>query len=102
MEKRNLNGLDKSDIDTIIKVNNKAIELQTEVSDQYEELISNFSDNLSSTEKSQDIQTKILDEIKEIKKEVVDINKLQFRILLLLSTGMISLIIQVITLLVKK
>jgi chromosome segregation ATPase len=86
--------LQKSDIETIIKVNSKAIELQGEVSDQYEEVISSLSEIKN---KQEDIDDRII----EINKEIKDIGKTQFKILLLISSGIISVIIQVISLLKK-
>lgn len=91
---RNDNILEKSDIETIIKVNNKAIELQTEISDQFEDVI-------SLVKKTNDEINRVSDDVKDIKKEITDLNKLQFRILLLLSSGVISLLVQIIILLKK-
>lgn len=95
MEKRSKDEfLQKSDVETIIEVNKKAIELQTETSDQYEEMI----DHAHEMKK---LQEKNSEDIAEIKKEVKDINKTQFKILLLLSSGIISLIVQIAVLLKK-
>jgi len=86
--------LQRADIDTIIQVNNKAIELQTEISDQYEEIISTV-ESMSHT------NHKILDEVREMNKEIKEINKLQFKIMLALGSGFVSLIIQVLYMLKK-
>lgn len=96
MEKKNKEDaiLQKSDLDTIIKVNNRAIELQTEISEQYEEIISYMG-------KVSEKQEKLIEDIKEIKKEIYEINKSQFKLILLLSSGIVSLIIQVLVLLKK-
>lgn len=84
MEKKNKEYdpaiLQKSDLDTIIKVNNKAIELQTEVSTQYEEIAS---------------------QLEKLSNKQEEISKDQFKIIVLLSSGILSLIIQVIILLKK-
>lgn len=87
-------ALQKSDIETIIKVNSKAIELQGEVSDQYEEIVSSLSD-------IKDKQEEIDEKLVEINKEIKDIGKTQFKILLLISSGIISVIVQIISLLKK-
>lgn len=89
------NVLQKSDLDTIIEVNNKAIELQTETSEQYEEMIS-LTTTLSNN------QEKIDDKIKNIETEIKDINKTLLKIMLIVGTGIISLIAQLISLLFRR
>jgi predicted nucleic acid-binding Zn-ribbon protein len=88
MDKRDRDA-QRGDIDTILEVNKKAIELHTEISDQYEEIIATQNKMIAS-------QTKIDDDIKAIKKDMDELNKSQFKIILLLSTGIISLIIQLV------
>lgn len=97
VERRNKDddsALQRSDIETIIKVNSRAIELQGEVSDQYEEIISSLSD-------VKDTQERIQEDNDEIKKEIKDISKAQFKIQILLTSGIVSVIIQIFTLLKK-
>ena len=89
MDKKDRDILQRGDIDTIIEVNNKAIELHSEISDQYEEIISAQNKLMIS-------QGKIDDDIRSIKKDMDELNKNQFKIILLLSTGIISLIIQLV------
>lgn len=100
MEKKNKNDFDsdalqKSDLNTIIEVNNKAIELQTEVSDQYEEIISSVKTNTETLDSFILQQNVINENIKEINREIKEINKLQFKIMILISTGIVSLIVQI-------
>lgn len=90
MDKKDRDIVQRGDIDTIIEVNNKAIELYSEIADQYEEIISGQSKLLLS-------QTKIDEDIKSIKKDMDELNKSQFKIILLLSTGIVSLIIQLVS-----
>lgn len=74
MPKPNDNYIDKDDLDTIIEVNRKAVELHTEVADQNEEIL----------------------------KKLDKIENMQLKIYVLLVSGVISLIIQVIQLLAAK
>lgn len=89
------NHLSKSDLETILQVNNKAIEIQNDIAEQYENIV----DNTDAIVKSID---NIDNNISEIKKEMKDINKEQYRMMILLSSGIISLIVQIITMLYKK
>jgi division protein CdvB (Snf7/Vps24/ESCRT-III family) len=93
--------LQKSDFDTILQVNQKAIELQTETSEQYETIIDSNHDATRALEKLEDRLDKVFDEINMIKKDINEINKLQFKVLLLISSGVVSLLIQIIILLKK-
>ena len=89
----NENELEKSDLITILEVNKKLVELLVETSSQFEDIISKieYCEKHISDVKV-DIKEKIISDIKEI-------NNNQFKILILLSTGVISLIIQIITML---
>lgn len=81
-------NLQKSDIETIIQVNNKAIELQNEISDQYEDILSTMT-RISMR------QDNIERDIVEIRKESKEIAKTQFKVLVILSSGIVSLIFQI-------
>lgn len=90
----NENILEKSDLETIIKVNNKAIELQTETNEQYEEVISKLN---IEAEKTKNVK----EDITEIKKDIKEISKTQWKILVLLGAGIANLIFQVISMFKK-
>jgi hypothetical protein len=86
----NDNFLDRSDLETILKVNNKAIEIQTEIFEQYETVV----------EDADFIKKKTLsidEKLAEIKTEIKEINKSQFKILVLLSAGVINLVVQIVS-----
>ena len=93
--KKNENSvIDKSDLDTILKVNNKAIEIQSEISEQYETIV----------EDSEDIKKEIKtigERMSEMKTEIKEINKSQFKILVLLSAGVLNLIVQILAFIKK-
>lgn len=99
--------MEKTDWEKILEVNNKAIQLQTEVSGQYEDIISgleeneekinNLDKNIENTSskfdyfiKSHDDKIKIVsDDVKKIKEDL-------FILKVLLSSGLLSLIIQIV------
>lgn len=101
MEKKYNNDLQMSDIDTIIKVNNKAIELQTETSEQYEEILAAISEINIKVENIKIKQDNLEDYTFEIKKLLTELEKAQFKLYVLLSSGIVSLIIQFAMLLKK-
>jgi hypothetical protein len=79
----------KQDLDLILEVNKKAIEIETEVVEQNEEIISSLDD----LKKEQEDQTKKLDKLVLLVEEA---NKDLFRIQVLFVTGLLSLVIQII------
>jgi hypothetical protein len=93
--------LHKSDMEEVISVNTKAIELHTEISEQNEEVISLLGNLNTKMDKIIIHQDSIGEKQREIYKEVKDIERNQFKVLILLSTGIVSLIIQLISLLAK-
>lgn len=88
-------NIKKKDMELILEVNKKAIEIETEVADQNEEIISSLSD----LKKGQAEQEKKMDKLIENSDEH---HKDLFKIQVLFVTGLISLIIQVIQMLAKK
>ena len=87
---KNDNLLDKSDLDTILQVNNKAIEIQNAISEQYETIVDD----------SDHVKKKVIsieEKISEMKLEIKEINKSQFKILVLLSAGVINLVVQIVS-----
>ncbi len=61
VEKNNSNNINKQDLDLILEVNKKTVEIQTEVADQNEEILS----YLEANKKEQDELLKKIDKIKE-------------------------------------
>lgn len=95
VEKLSNENVRKKDLDLILEVNRKAIEIETEVIEQNEEIITALTD----IKKTQADQDKKIDKIVE---QTNDINKDLFRIQVLFVTGLISLVIQIIQIFVKR
>ena len=83
--------ISKADLELILEVNKKSIELQTEVSDQNEAI----NNKLTSLEKSVVDSNKLLT---KIDKDNTDIKNDIFKLQVLFSTMIVSLIIQIIQL----
>lgn len=94
MTRKDEETLQKADIDTILSVNKKAIELYTENSEQNEEIIEYLSSIKGDTKTLVEKQKEMADEIKTIEKA-------QFKLLVLLGSGVVSLVLQLIQLLAK-
>jgi chromosome segregation ATPase len=110
---RQLN-LDKKDVELLLEVNKKAIELQTETSSQYEDLIEGLEavekenrDNRTDIIKIKEIASELDATVSDLKKEMKsDIEKLDsklkeikdsmFKTGVLISAGIISLVVQII------
>lgn len=88
-------SISKSEIETILDVNRKAIELHTEVSNQYEEIVDGLENNSNKL-------TKIEDELKSISKNIEKIDRDLFKISVLMSSGIITLILTIIQMFIKK
>jgi hypothetical protein len=92
----NLNdSLNKRDLEIILEVNKKAIEIETEVVEQNESII-------SSLDKFSEQQGDIKEKIDKIVKQNEEINKDLFKIQVLFLTGLLSLVMQVIQIFLKK
>lgn len=95
VEKLNNENVRKKDLDLILEVNRKAIEIETEIAEQNEEIISTLSD----IKKVQEDQDKKIDKLVE---KTEDINKDLFRIQVLFVTGLLSLVIQIVQIFFKR
>lgn len=125
MVEKNTNSdhVHKRDLELILEVNRKAIEIQTAVADQNEEMMSLLNkilDNQSKFEDSGDTieekstdtlalinkikekQEKSDEKIDKIVKQVEDTNKDIYRLQVLFVTGLLSLVIQIIQMFIKK
>lgn len=83
--------LNKKDLELILEVNKKVIEIETEVVEQNEEIISSLTNLLKN-------QASHGEKIDKIAKQSEDTNRDIFKIQVLFLTGLFSLIIQVIQL----
>lgn len=95
VERINSESIKKQDLELILEVNRKAIEIETEVADQNEEIIRTLSD-IEKTQKDHG------DKIDKLVKQSDDTNKDLFRIQVLFITGLLSLVIQVIQIFVIR
>jgi len=85
----------KRDLDIILEVNKKAVEIETAVADQNEEII----DLLEKTVNAQDRVEKKLDKLLD---ESTDISKDLFRIRVLFVTGLLALVARIIRIFLRK
>ena len=88
-------NIKKKDLELILEVNKKAIEIETAVADQNEEILA----LLTETKKTQEeMDTKV----DKLVKQTDDMNKDIFKIQVLFVTGLLSLVIQIIQIFLKK
>lgn len=87
--------LNKRDLEIILEVNKKAIEIETNVADQNEEIIGALSDI---KDKQKELDTKA----DKITKQNDELSKDIFKLQVLFVTGLISLVIQVIQIFLKR
>jgi len=98
MSDKNLNLSDlinKRDLEIILEVNKKAIDIETEVAEQNEEIISLLQESKKRDEEHQ----KKVEKIHELAE---DINKDLFKMQVLFLSGLLSLVLQVIQMFLKK
>ncbi len=91
----NTEQLKKRDLEVFLEVNRKAIEIETSVADQNEEIISLLDNNKT----KQDLIDIKLD---KLIKQTDEINKDIFKIQVLFVTGLLSLLLQVLQIFIKK
>jgi hypothetical protein len=105
VEKQN-DALKRKDLDLILEVNKKAIEIETEVAEQNEEINSSL-DKIKESEKDLDLKIdKRLDsqdeKLDKLIKQTDETNKDLFRMQVLFVTGLITLVAQIIEIFLKK
>jgi hypothetical protein len=87
--------LSKKDLELILEVNKKAIEIETAVVEQNEEIITLLNDN-------KDRQEKMDEKLDKLIKQSEETNRDLFKIQVLFVSGLISLVIQIIQIFLKK
>ena len=87
--------LQKSDMDAVLEVNKKAIEIHSEIYEQNEDIVNKLESLESKLKYNTDITAKM-------SKDVDDMNKSMFKIYVLLTSGVVSLIIQIISMIIAK
>jgi hypothetical protein len=85
----------KKDLELILEVNRKAIEIETDVVEQNEEIM----DTLTKINRALEEHDRKLD---KVTKHVEETSKDVFKIQVLFVTGLLSLIVQIITIFIKK
>lgn len=87
--------IDKRDLQIILEVNRKVVEIETAVADQNEEIIGLLNDNQRSQEQIEEKLDKILEKSEETSKDL-------FKIQVLFVTGLLALVAQIIQIFIKK
>ena len=87
--------VNRKDIELILEVNKKAIEIETEMVDQNEEIISALTELKSN-------QERIAEKVDKVAEQIEKTNKDLFKIQVLFITGLLSLVVQIIQIFVKK
>lgn len=94
--------INKKDFEIILQVNKKAVELETAVAEQNEDIINLLSDCKKQQEDIIEKQDEILEKQDKIISQNEEILKDIFKLQILFATGLISLIVQVISIFVKR
>lgn len=100
MEKTNDN-LKKHDLELILEVNKKAIEIQTEVAEQNEEIIAYLEEMKKANEEMKKAGDERDKKIEKIVSQAEENSRDLFRIQVLFVTGLLSLVIQIIQIFMK-
>jgi len=87
--------INRKDLELILEVNRKAIEIETEVADQNEEIITRL-------DASQKREENISAQLEKLLKQSDEANKDLFRIQVLFVTGLLGLVIQIIQIFAHK
>lgn len=87
--------VNKRDLEIILEVNRKAVEIETAVADQNEEIIGLLNDNHESQEKIEEKLDKLLEKAEDTSKDL-------FKIQVLFVTGLLALVAQIIQIFIKK
>ena len=85
----------KRDLEIILEVNRKAVEIETAVADQNEEIIGLLNDNRDTQEKIEEKLDKLIKQSEETSKDL-------FKIQVFFVTGLLALVAQIIQIFVKK
>lgn len=87
--------LNKRDLEVILEVNKKAIEIETGVADQNEEIIDLLNQN-------KNLQLELKEKSDKILKQTDELSRDLFKLQVLFVTGVISLVIQVVQMFLKN
>jgi len=87
--------INKRDLEIILEVNKKAVEIETAVVDQNEEIINLLTENKNNQDDINEKLDKLITQNEDISKDL-------FKIQVLFITGLLSLVVQIIQIFVKK
>jgi hypothetical protein len=87
--------VNKKDLEIILEVNRKAVEIETAVADQNEEIISLLNSCKNTQEKVDEKVDKLLKQSEETSKEI-------FKMQVLFVTGLLALVAQIVEIFLKK
>jgi uncharacterized coiled-coil DUF342 family protein len=96
------NNVNKKDLELILEVNKKAIEIQTEVASQNEEIIEILDERKIILTQ---INEKIIlntEKVDKLVKQSDEMHKDLFKIQVLFITGLLSLVVQIVQIFLKK
>lgn len=88
-------NLNRKDLDLILEVNRKAVEMEMEVAAQNEEIIKSLSSAAADHKKQTELAEKLLKLSEESAKDM-------FKLQILFVTGLFSIVAQIISIFVKK
>jgi hypothetical protein len=91
----NDDNIKKRDMEIILEVNRKAIEIETAVAEQNEEIITHLEDGAKRDADMEEKMEKLVTNSERTSKDL-------FRIQVLFVTGLLSLIVQIIEMFIKK
>lgn len=88
-------SLNKKDLELILEVNKKAIQIESDVADQHEEILDYLSTSKDSHDKMHEKLDKTVKQVEETAKEV-------FQMKVLFIVGLLNLVVQIIQIFLKK
>lgn len=88
-------SIKKNDLELILEVNRKAIEIETTVADQNEEMTALLNKCREKQDKAEEKLDKLIKQSEDTSKEI-------FKLQVLFVSGLISLVIQVVQIFLKK
>lgn len=88
-------NINKRDLDLILEVNRKAIEIETEVAEQNEEVIAILNKNKETASRAEEKLDKLISQVDGLNRDI-------FKMQVLFVTGLLSLVIQIIQIFIKK
>lgn len=94
--------VNKKDLELILEVNKKAIEIETEVADQNEEMIASLDDIKKNQDEIKAFQEKLDEKADKLVTQGEENAKDLFKIQVLFLTGLFSLVIQIIQIFAHK